>query len=54
MLSHGVPGEIQVSATTYAQLRTMDCFAFEARGAIAVKGKGSIETYMLRRGSDSR
>jgi len=53
MESHGVPGEIQISASTYSQIRTMDCFEFESRGAVAVKGKGSVETYMLRHGSGS-
>jgi len=50
MESHGVAGEIQISSSTYAQLRTTGRFEFEPRGAIAVKGKGSMETYLLRRG----
>jgi adenylate cyclase len=45
MESHGVPGRTQVAATTYELLR--DCFQFEERGAIEVKGKGSMKTYFL-------
>ncbi|MBZ8179956.1 adenylate/guanylate cyclase domain-containing protein [Oscillatoria salina] len=45
MESHGIPGTIQVSQTTYALLR--DKFLFEERGAIEVKGKGTMKTYLL-------
>jgi adenylate cyclase len=47
MESHGAPGQVQVSASTYALLK--DEFEFEARGAITVKGKGEMLTYWLRR-----
>jgi class 3 adenylate cyclase len=45
MESSGVPGQIQVSAATHALLT--DRFTFEARGPIEVKGKGTMETFML-------
>jgi class 3 adenylate cyclase len=45
MESYGVPGEIQVTETTYALLK--DRFAFEERGVIEVKGKGPMRTYFL-------
>lgn len=45
MESSGVPGGIQVSATTYDRLK--DKFVLEERGAIAVKGKGQMITYWL-------
>jgi class 3 adenylate cyclase len=43
--SHGIPGRIQVSEATYQRLRGR--FAFEERGVIDVKGKGSMHTYLL-------
>ncbi|GAB4284594.1 MAG: hypothetical protein Fur0025_15440 [Oscillatoriaceae cyanobacterium] len=45
MESHGIPGEIQVTESTYMILR--DKFAFQHRGAIRVKGKGEMNTYLL-------
>ena len=45
MESHGIPGQIQVSEVTYFLLR--DRFQFESRGAIQVKGKGMMKTYLL-------
>lgn len=45
MESQGEPGRIQVTETTYDQLRHRYCF--EARGSIDVKGKGSMKTYWL-------
>jgi adenylate cyclase len=46
MESHGIPGEIQVTEATYERLR--DRFWFEPRGAIAVKGKGEMQAYLLK------
>ena len=46
MESHGKPGEIHVSDTTYQKLRSH--FHLEPRGMIHVKGKGDMETYWLR------
>jgi adenylate cyclase len=45
MESLGLPGKIQVTATTYERLR--DQYLFEERGAIDVKGKGEMVTYFL-------
>jgi class 3 adenylate cyclase len=45
MESHGEPGRTQVAETTYRLLRGH--FNFERRGAIKVKGKGSMKTYFL-------
>jgi PAS domain S-box-containing protein len=45
MESQGEPGKIQVTATTYEQLK--DKFIFEERGEIEVKGKGKMTTYWL-------
>lgn len=46
MESHGSVGNIQVSAITYERLR--DQYVFEARGLIEVKGKGAMQTYLLK------
>jgi class 3 adenylate cyclase len=45
MESHGLPGEIQISLATYERVRHM--FACELRGAVEVKGKGTMLTYLL-------
>jgi class 3 adenylate cyclase len=45
MESTGVPGEIQVTRSVYERLK--DGFELESRGAIEVKGKGEIETWIL-------
>lgn len=47
MESHGVSGSIQVTDATYALLR--DGFDLEPRGAIEVKGKGAMRTWLLIR-----
>ncbi|MDX2239197.1 MAG: adenylate/guanylate cyclase domain-containing protein [Leptolyngbyaceae cyanobacterium bins.302] len=49
MESHGIPGKIQVTATTYHQLKNQ--FRFTERGTIAVKGRGNITTYFLVKAS---
>src|SRR5436190_1833914 len=46
MESHGLPGAIHVSPTTYEKLK--DGFAFQSRGTIVVKGKGEMMTWLLR------
>ncbi len=46
MESHGIGGAIQVTATTYERLR--HCYHFDARGQVAVKGKGLMPVYLLR------
>ena len=45
MESHGEPGRIQVTRSTYELLR--DEFELEPRGLVAIKGKGEIETWYL-------
>jgi len=45
MESTGVPGEIQVTRSVYERLK--GAFELESRGAIEVKGKGKIETWLL-------
>jgi len=47
MESSGVPGEIQVTTTTYERLQEQ--FFFEERGSIPIKGKGEMMTYFLKR-----
>ncbi|MEM7563987.1 MAG: adenylate/guanylate cyclase domain-containing protein [Pseudomonadota bacterium] len=45
MESHGIPGQIQVTQSTYNLIRQeFDC---ENRGPIPVKGKGEMETYFV-------
>jgi class 3 adenylate cyclase len=46
MESLGLPGSIQVTAATADRLRNR--YAFERRGMVDVKGKGEIETYLLK------
>ena len=46
MESTGVPGEIQVTRSTYEYLK--DNFKLESRGLVQVKGKGEIETWILQ------
>jgi len=45
--SHGLPGEIQVSAAVREALG--DGFVFESRGPIEVKGIGRLETWLLKK-----
>jgi class 3 adenylate cyclase len=45
MESLGRPGRIQVTVETAERLKEQ--FAFERRGLVEVKGKGSVETYFL-------
>ncbi|MEG3850273.1 adenylate/guanylate cyclase domain-containing protein [Microcoleus sp. herbarium19] len=46
MESHGKPGCIHVTSTTYQELQ--EKYFFESRGAIEVKGKGKMNTYLLQ------
>jgi class 3 adenylate cyclase len=46
MESHGLPGTIQVTRVVYEELT--DEYDFAPRGSIDVKGKGAIETWLLR------
>ncbi|MGI0483995.1 adenylate/guanylate cyclase domain-containing protein [Pantanalinema rosaneae CENA516] len=45
MESHGIAGEIQVSASTYELLKHR--YNFQPRGSIHIKGKGEMEVYLL-------
>ena len=46
MESHSVPGQIQITEATYQLIRyTFEC---EPRGPIEIKGKGLLETYLLK------
>ena len=45
MESSGVPGAIQITATTHELIR--DAFVCESRGLVAVKGKQQMETFLL-------
>ena len=38
--------QIQVSQSTYELIK--DQFVFESRGPVAIKGKGDVETYILK------
>jgi class 3 adenylate cyclase len=45
MESHGLPGKIQITRTTWELVR--DEFECETRGVVDVKGKGQVETWYL-------
>ena len=45
MESTGISGQVQVTETVFERLR--DRYAFEARGEVAIKGKGRLRTYLL-------
>ena len=45
MESHGLPGVIQVTESTYNLLK--DQYNFVERGTIHIKGKGNMTTYLL-------
>ncbi|MCB1165761.1 MAG: adenylate/guanylate cyclase domain-containing protein [Leptospiraceae bacterium] len=46
MESHGIPGEIQVSPVVREVLGNR--FQFESRGSLEIKGKGAMETFLLK------
>lgn len=46
MESHGLAGEIQITAST--QERVKDAFELESRGMITVKGKGEMQAWLVR------
>lgn len=45
MQSHGVPGKVQITHSTYELIK--DEFVCEPRGKMLVKGKGEMETWFL-------
>ena len=46
MESHGLEGHIQLSKSAYARVEGL--FPFEARGEVAIKGRGNMETFILK------
>jgi class 3 adenylate cyclase len=46
MEAHGIPDCIQVTESTYAYLK--DSYSLKARGSIPIKGKGEMQTYLLK------
>jgi adenylate cyclase len=46
MESHGIPGEIQVTESTFQLLENK--YNFDCRGMVEVKGKGLMKTYLLK------
>jgi class 3 adenylate cyclase len=53
MESSGEPGKVNVSQASYACLKSDPQFTFEPRGQVAVKGKGPVEMYFVRRSAVS-
>jgi class 3 adenylate cyclase len=47
MESHGMPGQIQISAATYEIIK--NDFEIETRGEIDVKGKGLMKAYIVKK-----
>ncbi len=48
MESQGIPGCIQITASTYQLLKDRGKYHFEERGLIEVKGKGLMTTYLMK------
>ncbi len=46
MESHGIVDEIQISASTYEEVK--DLYDCEPRGEIELKGRGKMEVYLVR------
>jgi adenylate cyclase len=46
MESHGLPGNININHETY--LKVKDKYPFKSIGKIFIKGKGSMEIYVLK------
>lgn len=46
MESHGVPGSIQITDSTYALIK--DKYIIEPRGTVMIKGKGEMMTYWVK------
>lgn len=49
MESFGEVGKVNISASTYQVLQNNPLYTFEARGKIAVKGKGEVEMYFVEK-----
>jgi guanylate cyclase len=52
MQSHGVPGQIQVSESTYELIK--DEFICEPRGTVNVKGKGEMNVWLVISSKENR
>ncbi|VDK77480.1 unnamed protein product [Litomosoides sigmodontis] len=48
MASHGAPGKIHCSKTSYECAQRTGRFIFESRGIIKIKNKGAMKTYFLK------
>jgi class 3 adenylate cyclase len=46
MESHSIPGQVQMTEATYRLIR--NSFVCEHRGPIDIKGKGLLDTYLLK------
>ena len=49
MQSTGVPGEINISESTFELIRNFEDYDFESRGMVDTKGKGGMKMYLVRR-----
>lgn len=47
MESQGIPGNIQISQSTYEQVKNKHQYKLESRGLIEIKGKGEMQTYLV-------
>lgn len=49
MESHGIPGNIQITQSTYEQVKNklQDKYILQSRGLIEIKGKGEMLTYLV-------
>ncbi len=60
MESHGIPGNIQISQTTYEQVKDIfkdkfkHKYTLESRGLIQIKGKGEMQTYLVKSASSEQ
>ncbi len=45
--SNGEPGSVNISQSTYQELKSNPSFTFESRGLIMAKGKGELEMYFV-------
>ncbi len=46
MESHGEPGKVQITKSTYELVK--DEFNCEYRGKVEIKGKGEMETWFIK------
>ena len=53
MESHGIPGIVHISEATYLKIKDQN-FNIEDRGEIEVKGKGMMNTYILKKDANTK